>query len=201
MRNIVISKSKLLLVEGSHEKQFFAKLLKSMGIDDIQVEPVGGDRLFKPNIANLRKLQDYSRVKSIGIVRDADNSFEDALRSVQGALKEAGLPVPDQPMMSAGTDQRVVVFITPDNSNGGDLEDLLIASVQGDPVLGCVDEYFDCIRTIQGNEHPHLSKARVQVYLAKEPDGDIHMGIASQRDIWEWTSSAFDTLKTFVQSL
>jgi hypothetical protein len=173
-----------------------------MGLASIQVEQVGGKHLFRNIIINLPKIRNYSSlVRSIGIVRDADKSCNDTFQSVQGALRDAHLPVPDQPITPVGTNPRVAVFITPDNSGSGALEDLLMASTEGDPVLSCVDQYFDCLRSVQGTEHPHLSKAYVQVYLAKEPDGDIHMGIASKQDVWNWASPAFDALKTFINSL
>ena len=198
---IRISKNKLLLVEGNHEVQFFAKLLQSMQIDNIQVEPVGGQYNFKPSMEILPKLDNFDNVRAIGIIRDADDSFEDTFSSVQGALRDAGLPVPNQPLTLTGNRPQVAVFITPDNNNRGDLEELCLASVQDDPILECVERYFDCLRPIQGTDHPHISKARMQVFLAKEPDGDIHMGIASRRGIWDWNSQAFDEIKTFVRSL
>lgn len=199
---ITISRSKLLLVEGSHEVKFFNCLLKAMHLDDIQVAKVGGEHDFRPNIVNLRKYPGYtdSDVKSIGIVRDANRSFEDKLRSIQNALRDGDLPVPDQPIVPTNTNPRVAVFITPDNVSDGALEDLLMASVEDDPVLQCVDSYFDCLTGIQGH-HPHLSKARVQVYLAKEPEGDMHMGIASEKNVWVWDSPAFDGVKTFIRAL
>jgi len=78
---ISISRSNLLLVEGSHEVKFFNRLLESMQIDDVQVERVGGDRQFKPNIENLRKYPGSNLVRSIGIVRDANGSFEDTFEA------------------------------------------------------------------------------------------------------------------------
>ena len=198
---ISISRNKLLLVEGSHEVRLFTRLLQVMQIDDIQVEPVGGQYKFRPNIINLPKLDNFDEVTAIGIVRDADDSFEDTFSSVQGALQEARLPVPNQPMMLVGNSPQVTVFINPDNNGPGDLERLCITSVQDEPEIECVKLYFECLRPIQGANHPHLSKAQVQVFLAKEPDGDIHMGIAAQRNIWNWDSPAFDEIKNFIRSL
>lgn len=198
---IKISKNKLLLVEGSHEKDFFTKLLETMEIDDIQTEPVGGKYSFKPNINNLPKYPNFDIVKSIGIVRDADTDFKGTFESVRDALREGGFPVPDKPMIPTGDNPSVAVFIMPDNGNKGALEELCIESIREDPVLECVEQYFDCLKLIQDKEHLHLSKAQVQVYLAKEPDGDIHMGIASQRDIWQWNSPVFNEIKEFIKSL
>jgi hypothetical protein len=72
---------------------------------------------------------------------------------------------------------------------------------ENEPEIDCVNKYFDCLRDIQGEDHPHLSAAKVQVYLAKEEDGDIHMGIAAQRNIWDFENKAFDEIKGFVFSL
>jgi len=198
---ITISRSKLLLVEGTHEVKFFNRLLETMQIDDVQVERLGGKHLFKPNIKNLPGYPGFSGVTSIGIVRDANANFEDAFRSVLGALRDANLPVPDEVMVPTATSPQVAVFITPDNGSDGALENLLMTSVQGDPVRECVDSYFDCLRGVQGHTHPHLSKAWVQVYLAKEPEGDMHMGIASEKNVWVWDSPAFDGVKTFIRAL
>lgn len=198
---ITISRTKLLLVEGTHEVRFFNRLLETMQLDDVQVKDVGGKHQFKPSIAPLRKLNGYNDLTCIGIVRDANASFEDTFRSVQNALRDANLPVPDEVIVPTPTSPQVAVFITPDNGSEGALEDLLMASVQGDPVLACIHGYFDCLTGIRGPAHTHLSKAQVQVYLAKEPEGDVHMGIASERNVWVWDSSAFDGLKTFIRSL
>lgn len=198
---ITIHKPKLLLVEGTHEEKFFQGLLREDNIYDVQVMPIIGKSQFREKIEILTKLDNFSDVQSIGLVRDADESFTNAFNSLTDALANANLAVPNAPMTFTGSIPRVGIFITPDNLNSGDLENLCVASLADDPFLSCANDYLDCIRKVQNIEHPHRSKALVQVYLAKEPNGDIHMGIASEKNIWNWGSPAFLPARNFLKML
>jgi hypothetical protein len=42
-KKIEICKSKILIVEGTHEQKFFEKWLEMINRDDIQVMPIGGE--------------------------------------------------------------------------------------------------------------------------------------------------------------
>lgn len=196
-----IQKPKLLLVEGTHEEKFFNKLLDVMNLHDIQVLPILGKVRFREQIEILPKLDNFQMVEAIGVIRDADSSFDNALASLQDSLRNAGLSVPDRASVHTGQHPRVGIFIAPDNHNPGSLENLCLASIEGDPILGCVEGYLKCLQDIQKIEHPHKAKAAVQVYLSKEPDGSTHMGVASERNIWNWNSPALLSIKNFLSAL
>ncbi|MBM3211949.1 hypothetical protein FJZ33_07010 [Candidatus Poribacteria bacterium] len=172
-----------------------------MGIEVIQVEQVGSQYKFRPMIMSLPGFPNFHQVEAIGIVRDADSSYENVFSSVQDALRMADLPVPNQPLHFAGNDLKIIVFIAPDNNSIGALEDICLASVQDDPIMKCVDDYMRCLKDIQNKDHDHANKARTQVYLAKEPEGNIHMGIAAKKDIWNWQSTAFGEVRDFILQL
>ena len=192
-----IEATKLLLVEGTHEVSFFLALLRHLGKIDIQSIDVGGETLFRPNLENIQTDNKWHQVTSIGIVRDADHDFQAKLQSIRDILQQVGLPVPDVPMVSAGDHPQVRIFIMPDNVSGGSLEDLCMSTLEPSDALTCVDEYFECLAEALG-PHLHLSKARVQAYLASKPEGDIHMGIAAQRGYWEFGSDSLDSLRRFI---
>src|SRR5580698_4259709 len=59
-------------------------------------------------------------------------------------LALAGLSVPAAPNVLAPGNPAVNVFILPDNTNPGMLEDLCLASVQGQAAYSCLDSYFQC---------------------------------------------------------
>ena len=202
-KSIIINKKKLLLVEGSHEEKFFEKLLQEIKITDIQVAQVGGQFLFATNIKNLPRLQNFNIVESIGVVRDADDGFTSVFQSIQESLQQAGLPVPNEPLLVEGINPKVSIFIMPDNKSEGALEKLCLISVNSDSIMECVDSYIACIEPKLDTPHvpTRLDKAKVQVYLAKDPDGDIHMGIAAQKDIWNWNDCAFDDIKEFIKKI
>ena len=189
------------MVEGSHEESFFRELLKQMNIGDIQIASVGGADNFAPSLKRLPTFDNFDNVASIGIVRDADNSFSAKFRSIANALRRAELPRPTAPLIPTTTTPKVMVYIAPDNSNQGALEDLCLATVAGDPVLQCVDYYFDCIRQYKEGNHPHLSKARVQAYLASKDEGDVSMARAALSGYWDFNSSVLNSLKQFLNNM
>jgi len=174
-----------------------------MGITDIQIEDVGG-RFFTPTLSSLHGLQGFDNLVSIGITRDADNSFENMFQSVQGSLGTAGFSIPSRPMEIASGPPDISVYIFPDNNTHGALENLCISSLGNDPSLECVENYFSCLDSIDqayGTNHPHPYKARVQALLARESEGDIHMAIAAEKNIWNWDSIAFDGIKSFLRAI
>lgn len=199
-KKFTIQSSKLLLVEGSHEEKFFRRILSDMNVTDVQVVSVEGEHNFAPNLRNLPSHEKFDEVTSIGIVRDADKSFKAKMASIQDALKKAGLPVPTSPLTPIGI-PKIIVFIMPNNTDDGTLEKLCMETVSDDPVIHCVDDYFNCLQAIQNRSHPNIYKARVQAYLACKDEGDVHMGIASEKGYWDFASPALDSLKQFLGSL
>jgi len=143
----------------------------------------------------------YLDVVSLGITRDADNSAQSAFQSVCNSLNRASLPVPSQPREIVGDNPQVSVMILPDSQNTGMLEDLCLAAVETDPVLQCVDEYFDCVYTTVGREPNNKAKARVHAWLSSQIEPDKRLGEAAKAGYWPWDSSGFDSLKQFLRAL
>lgn len=199
-KKFIIQSPKLLLVEGSHEKKFFSRLLSNMNVTDIQVVAVEGEHNFAPNLRNLPSDEKFDEVVSIGIVRDADKSFKAKMTSIQDALRRAKLPVPTSPLEPTGT-PKINIFIMPNNADDGALEKLCMETVSDDPVIQCVDDYFNCLQALQNRSHPNIYKARVQAYLACKNEGNVHMGTASELGYWNFTSPTLDSLKQFLGSL
>lgn len=202
-RKIILPK--MLIVEGTHEVKFFNVLLPRLGLNDIQVEQIGGNT-FEPVLDGLRSTTGFSQLESMAILRDADLSCGDMFSSVQHSLRKLGYPVPTRPNEMATVDGtfKTLIYIFPDNQNNGALEDLCLASVADDLTLNCVETYFSCLDGINsnfGSAHPHPKKARVQAFLAREEEGDIHMGIAAQKGVWNWDSPVFDQLKYMLRNL
>ena len=70
---IEIKKNHLMIVEGQDEFRFFNAFFKYHNISDIQIIDIGGKTQFKNRIRAVVISQYYHQVKSIGIVRDADD--------------------------------------------------------------------------------------------------------------------------------
>jgi len=209
-----ITKPKLLLGEGIDEVFFFTALVDSLGIQDIQVDQYGGKSHLRSGLKALMKRSGFvDKVESLGITRDADfpdDSTADAMtaapsafQSVCGVLESLDLPVPSTNAATAFGPPNVAVFILPDGTNPGMLEDVCLTSVSTEPEYDCLVEFFDCVAKRSGNA-PTLqsqAKAHLHAWLSTRETPDKRLGEAAQSGYWDWSNDAFDDLISFVQAL
>jgi len=140
---MTILKPFLLIVEGSSDKNFFESLCKFMTINDIEIIEVGGVSRFRDQVSAILRMDGFENVKTLGIIRDADNNVNQAFNSIQDVLRNNNLPVPTKMMEFTNTIPTVIVFIMPDCSNSGELEDICINSVSDTKEMCCTNMYFD----------------------------------------------------------
>ena len=191
-----------LLVEGNDERNFFGAMLRHLNLDGVQIQNFGGVNNLRDFLTNLAELDDFFEgVDSVGIVRDAEISAQSAFQSVQGALRNAGLDVPDAPGVKTGGAPSVSALILPDNQSGGMLETLLCRTFENTPVDGCIDDFFDCVRERAGTQPHRPEKSRAHAYIATRDDPHLSVGVAAQRGYWNLDHAAFDGVRRFLQSL
>ena len=192
--------NKLLLAEGKEDRQFIDALLKHFGVTGVQVEEYGGKTNLGRYLRELPLRPGFATVTSIGITRDADASVVSARDSVGTAVREAGLAA-----AHLGTDQptpRVAVFLMPNNRDAGMLEDACLQSVEDDPAMSCVAEFFACVLTRVGREPNNRSKARVHAWLATHPKADKRLGEAAEAGgYWRFDHEVFRPLIEFIRAL
>lgn len=210
-----IDKSRQLFVEGRGAEEFFMALLRNMDLaEEVQIQNFGGINEL-PGF--LQEYQDLIRairiaagpqgalvpeIASIGIIRDAEEKRPiDAFGSVCRALKGIDLAPPSQIAKFEGDKLRIGVLILPDTITNGMLEDLCLRSVADDPVMQCIDEYFECVEKQVGSLPKNMPKAKVQAFLASRPKYIAHLGLAAQKNYWPWKHPAFDHVKQFLREL
>ena len=204
---ISVEQPRLLVVEGVSEAHLFSALFAHIAekdgvrLDDVQIVNVGGRDNIRRDIQVIVNDRNFGMVSAIGVVRDADDSAANALRSVQGALRAAGLPAPSASLSLAGDVPKVAALIVPHGRSSGVLEDVCLESVADDPAMGCVQDYFRCIESSLAAQPNNLSKAMAQAFLASRERPGLPLGLAAYRDYWDFEHSAFDALKEFVGML
>ncbi len=197
----LITRPKLLVVEGTDARVFFDVLLEQMDLaDTVQTQDFGGVNELPSFLRTLPGTSGFRQVTSLGIVRDAENNAQSAFQSACGSLKKAGLSVPQQPMVVASGSPKVYVFVLPDCSSPGMLETLCLRSVETDPVMPCVAEYFECVEA-NGSLPNNLDKARLQAFLASRSRPGLSLRDATKAGYWPWDSPVFDPLKEFLRAL
>ena len=160
---------------------------EEMGLAVTQVHDFRGKDQLPSFLKALKATPGFAQVTSLGIVRDAEDD-QAPFQSVCTALTNAGLPTPKLPEVFVGENLRVGVFILPDNTTAGMLETLCLQSVVDDPVMPCIEKYFECIQEqLPPEELPRvMEKARVQAFLASRHESELLLGQAAHRGHWAW---------------
>ena len=177
MKNIKIdvNADRLMLVEGPDDKVFFLKLLDHMGISDvIQIFSYGGKDNLKSYLLAILNDVNFSRNRQhIGIVRDADynTSAFDSVVSALGYANEnrstdADFSIPSRALARSEKVPYVSVLILPPDDEGA-LEDLVVDALKTEPIMSCVNDYYDCLTEIGINiSKERRSRNKLSVFIS-----------------------------------
>jgi len=198
---IKIETPTLLVVEGDEDKAFFEAFVRYLRLENIQIMPIGGKTQLRRNLKLLVKSPGFFEVRSLGIIRDADENPDAAFQSVRDALRNAGLPAPERPLSPTSLSPKVTVMILPNEYESGRLETLCLKAVKDNPAMICVDEYFQCLQRRSLTLPKNMDKAKIHVFLASKEEPDKRLGEAAQAGYWPWEAEAFDQVKTFLRQL
>lgn len=203
-----LTQRKQLLVEGQDPVYFFRALLKHLNITDVQIQNYGGIKDLRVFLKTLSITPDFATlVTSVGIVRDAETNAASAFQSVRDAIKAANLPQPKQPIIPTEASPQVSILILPDatvvadDKNPQMLENLCLRTVENDPVMECIEQYFTCVEQRLGILPKNIPKARLQAFLASRLEPGLLLGQAASKGYWIWDSPAMDIVKEFIQTL
>lgn len=199
-----IRADRLLLVEGRDEVNLFKALLSHCFADNpgIQVIDAGGKDKFS---RNLRAIQTAaltgSPLRTVGVVRDADDNAAVAFESVCDSIRSAGYePPPNHGEFSKGV-PAVGVFIVPDGATSGAIETLCRRSRQADETTACVDEYLKCLQARAVMRSRNADKTFTHAYLAATRDPVARVGEGAMQGVWDFASPVFAPLSQFLREL
>lgn len=154
------------------------------------------------------------------IVRDADQFPNRAFASVCSALSTAfrgwRFETPQSPFeFKLNENIRVAVVIVPAANRPGAIEELLLDTVNDDPVIPDVSYLIDqaIARLPQPNPNlqplhkhfappPHrVGKARLHAFLATFDRPDRDAGIAAQAGVWDFNHPALQPLRQILEQM
>ncbi len=215
-------KSRLLLVEGKEDQEFFIQLGYHLGFTSespLHILQYEGKDKLAGFLYQLIQNPNFKQVSQIGIVRDADYGT-DAFQSVQSALERANqyskkqpLPVPQIPMQPAEGRPRISALILPADAEGM-LEDLVMNALKEDTIMPCVDDFFICLDRKAAIVQERLPKARVRVFITgKNMDAQatisddaskLYLSDIYHMSWWDnelWEHDGFKDAKAFLRQL
>ena len=199
-----ISADTLLLVEGRDEVNLFNALVgHSLGDEtEIQVVEAGGVDKFPRNLRTIRDLaRSRPTLRSIGVVRDADEDAEGAFRSVCDHVRNVGYLPPETHGEFSDDVPSIGVFIVPDGARPGAIETLCRCSVGGTDAAVCVEAYLECLEGRGALQSPNADKSFAHAYLAATDNPVARVGEGALSDVWDFDSPAFSELSRFLRDL
>ena len=195
-----------LLIEGNDVRNFFEAFIKhhseKLSLGKIQIQNFGGVTELSGFLEGFVGMTGFHKVRSIGIVRDADCSARSAFQSVQDTLRKVELPVPDCPEKRKEDDKLAVeVLILPGGDHTkGMLEMLLCQTFAGTKIDGCIDKFFQCVEPLLKEPIKHQDKARAFAYLTTRPNPHHSVGVAAEKK-WDLDHEVFDEIREFLKRI
>ena len=214
LHNNKIEKSKILFVEGNDEVKFFESLFKQWNPEIsglIQIVEYGGKDRLDPFLSMLSKTEHFiENATSIAITRDSDRSKNAAIDSINSTIRKLfGHSPISQASFKQKDELKVGIFVLPGEQDGGELEDLILESLNGNPITNLVESYLENLKKITKPEDVsstfHFpkkpSKAKIQIYFSSMKESDPRTGICAQRKHIDFTHPCFDKIKRFLEEL
>lgn len=193
---------RLLVVEGPADEMLFQFLIRHLRLSGIQIHNIGGVTNLEQELLSLTQTPGFrDEVKSLGIVRDADDDSEGAFDAVCVALEQCGLSAPSEPLEAFGNYPSAIVLILPHGESSGALDDVCLASVADDPVMSCVEDYIDCMLDAVDAQPNNLSKSKLQAFLSSRREPGMLLGAAARANYWNFDHIAFEPLKDFLRMM
>ena len=195
--------ARLLLVEGQDDKHVVEHLRRTL-VPDLAFcykSAGGADPLLRAIPLELRP---DDRI-ALGILMDANADVSARWQSIGDRLRKEGVRLPSRPE-DGGTviegDLRVGVWLMPDNSAPGELENFVAGLVpKDDPVWPLAEHYIDSIpREVRQFSPEKEMRAKVHAWLATREE-PLKMGAAIGAESLDATVPAAKALADWLTTL
>jgi len=208
-----ILKDNLILCEGKDALNFLicmleseeSKALSPCFATDIQVFDFGGNNDLATYIENLQKMDDYSRVKTILVIRDAENDAQKASKEIITALCKNGFLTPEKPYCWSATEPAVGWLLFPacgKKLENGTLEDLCLSIIKDDNwenIATEIDGFLGSVKQKCNKQLPREFKNKLHTYFSATNEYvSLKIGEAARAGAFDWGSGKLELLRSFI---
>jgi len=189
---------KYICVKKGITKNFndFKKNKKQSTFKDLIIIDLGGEKNLSKELPYLK--DEENEISKIGIIQDTDKDFEASEQYIKDEIK-ASLINPS----------KIKYFLTPNNGELGDLETLLLSTIQENSIIKCFDSYKQCLEKNQDIHPKALNKGQVYAYtmyyqqgknLYKPQDSFMYEreNIYQDTGLWNLEKDEFEPIINFV---
>ncbi len=133
-------------------------------------------------------------ISNIFIIQDADNDIKKSKEQIEETINNSLIEK-----------NKIKYFLTPNDKDTGNLETLLLSSIENNPVLECFDEYAKCLKENEEVYPKALDKGKLHAYTMYSQKGEnLYKPVDSfiKKDIdtklWDITNDKFKPIMSFV---
>ena len=196
----------VLLVEGRNPLEFIKRVFKKQ-LDRVEIVDFGSKDNLRPAVALVSKTSGFrEHVRRLGVIRDAEKNTCAAIQSVQSALREAELPVPDGPARMASASDKMVqtaFLIMPAGEKSGCFEHALLAAFADEESRRCVDAFLKCVPQPAKEEDwaldNWLAKAKVHALIAVSKKPEHTLGESGAANLWDKSKPSLKIVGEFLE--
>lgn len=205
------NKKCVILLEGLDDIYFISKLLLELKAnpDEVGLMHVEGNSNFSSRLPLFfKKSPGFTQGKnqSVAIICDADDSYQEAKKKINEALREGG-----QPTLDSGTHVtnsrgiKIGLFIMPEPDQIGDLEKLCLSTVNGSALEKEAEKFIAAAEvnavTTKISLNGSRYKRKAHVYLAGIPARVVRgAGMGYKEEFFDNTHTALDPIKDFLRN-
>lgn len=190
----------LLLAEGNAEEGFLYRVVQELNLSAAFVGNVRGENKLPTALKSLQAFK--SRLRSLGLMFDANANFEQRLEQVSYHLNASGFSFDSEQLTAEGIcagSPPIGVFLSPGKGSGR-IETLAIEEIRSREFWPCFAAWEECAKQHKAIEQCN-DKSLVQMAISAL-DGDVHgTGTAFKRRILDVNHKAYSQVVTMIRAL
>ncbi len=210
--SISINKPHIILIEGVDAKLFFIPYLdfaikQNKEYEKFWLYDYGGINDLNMYLSLLKKVENFDKVQSICIIRDAETSASNACDSIKYSLTKAGLACPDGPFFAKCDNTccypkiKTGFVLFPECGTSpinGTLENLCLNQLSDNNAKTILQDVEPLLEKYKSSL-PRLHKNRLHSYFSlTDRYVSLKIGEATQANAFKFTGGAMDNLKNFL---
>ena len=166
---------KYLLVEGITDVAFVKYICYKNGVtnkfndfsqdknqyvyDNLIIIDLKGQDKLEQELIYLK--DEEIQIEQIAIIQDADKDFKKSEESIKVSIKNSNIDK-----------NKIKIFLTPNNKDLGDLETLLLSTIDKNNILECYNDYEICLQKEHDIYEKALNKGKVHAYTMYSQQGE-----------------------------